>query len=704
MLPVYSVWIEIQANKAIIADAEKFRAAMRRCARAGMDAVLLSVRDTSGFALYPSRLAPHYSQYDSTFAPGTDYLRQCLEICRQEGVDLYAALDVFAGGNRNHPRPEMPALEHPEWQTQVYGLDERGSPCIRPVMEAQGLRTVSSIDDFGELFLDPMNPEVQQYLLNLADELLEHYPVKGLVLDRVRYVGLCSDFGPRSRSAVEQIAGTSEGWPGSVYQIEDGKITPGPLFDAFRISRARCIHDFIEQISAHVHRFPERELLDYTGSWYPLYDQVGANWASARYVPREYGLNDTAAYQAAGYAHLVDNLLSGCYYPEITEEEAAQKPAYWYSVEGAARMAQQVVLGDTPVTAGLFLDQYRPQPQRITRAIQMCFAKTGRCMLFDLSYLEQDGWWPYAQRSAAFCPLTAQQLPALHELLKKTLPAEYDWGEERLKRVAVQDPAILPEGTLCLQTDTGRLLAAVVSKRFAPGAPPYGGAGCISMLLVDPDVQGRGWGSCLMRTAEQVMGEKGIHTIFLGQDVCNLFSGVPDPTPEKLAFFERRGYQMCVDEHYDLEADVTNDPLIDEFDAGGFDLYAAQPLVCDQEQQLFAFLQAEFPGRWLEEMKAFLEAGGNPAEIMVLRSQDGTVCGFCKITVQPAGRSGLGPIGISAEVRGHRLGEFLLQKSLLQLRALGAHKVCIDWTILKDYYGKFGFLPERTYRGGMKTC
>ena len=109
MLPGYSVWIEIQANKATISDARKFRTAMQHCAEAGVDAVLLSVRDTSGYVLYPSTLAPSYSEYDPTFAPGVDYLRQCLEICRQEGIALYAAMDVFVGGNRNDPRPEMPA-------------------------------------------------------------------------------------------------------------------------------------------------------------------------------------------------------------------------------------------------------------------------------------------------------------------------------------------------------------------------------------------------------------------------------------------------------------------------------------------------------------------------------------------------------------------------------------------------------------------
>lgn len=704
MLPVYSVWIEIQANKATIADAHQFRAAMRRCAQAGMDAVLLSVRDTSGFALYPSKLASHYSQYDPAFAPGVDYLKQCVEICREEGLALFAALDVFVGGNRNHPQPGMPALLHPEWQAQVYGLDAQGAPCVRPVMDAQGLQTVSSIDDFGELFLDPMHPEVQQYLLDLADELLERYPVAGLVLDRVRYVGLCSDFGPRTRAAVQRLAGDTEGWPESVYRIEEGRTVPGPLFDAFRTSRAECIHDFMERMSALVDRFPGRVLLDYTGSWYPLYDQVGANWASVRHVPEEYGLASIEKYQHAGYAHLVDNLLSGCYYPEITEQEAAHRPAFWYSVEGAARLAKQVILEDAPVTASLFLDQYRSQPRRIEQAIQMCFAQTGRCMLFDLSYLEQDGWWPHAQRSAALCPLTEEELPELHRLLQRTLPAQYDWGKARLEQVAVRDPALLPEGTLCLKTGDGRLLGAVVSKQFAPGEPPYGGAGCVSMLLVDPEIQNRGWGSCLLKAAEQIMRNRGIERIFLGQDVCNLFSGVPEPSLEKLDFFDKRGYQMCVDEHYDLEADVTDDPLIDSFDSTGFEPYMVEPLMHGQEQQLLDFLQAEFPGRWLEEIKDFLGSGGNPSELMVLRPHGGAVCGFCKIAVQPGGRSGLGPIGIAAGVRGRRLGELLLQRSLLQLRALGAHTVCIDWTILKEYYGKFGFLPERTYRGGMKTC
>ena len=49
---VYEVWIEIQANKKLISDSEKFREAMEKCKKAGMTGIILSVKDTSGFVLY----------------------------------------------------------------------------------------------------------------------------------------------------------------------------------------------------------------------------------------------------------------------------------------------------------------------------------------------------------------------------------------------------------------------------------------------------------------------------------------------------------------------------------------------------------------------------------------------------------------------------------------------------------------------------
>ena len=92
---VYEVWIEIQANKKLISDSVKFREAMEKCKKAGMTGIILSVKDTSGFVLYKSSLADHYSEFDGEFAADIDYAAECFKIIRELGMKCYAAFDVF---------------------------------------------------------------------------------------------------------------------------------------------------------------------------------------------------------------------------------------------------------------------------------------------------------------------------------------------------------------------------------------------------------------------------------------------------------------------------------------------------------------------------------------------------------------------------------------------------------------------------------
>ena len=427
MLPGYSVWIEIQANKATISDARKFRTAMQHCAEAGVDAVLLSVRDTSGYVLYPSTLAPSYSEYDPTFAPGVDYLRQCLEICRQEGIALYAAMDVFVAATETTPGRRCRHYGTRTGRRKCMGLDAAGKPCVCPVLQAGSLQTVSSIDDFGELFLDPMNPEVQQYLLDIAGEVLSRYPVQGLVLDRARYVGLCSDFGPLTRQAVEQLAGTAAGWPASGLPDSGRQGGAGTAFRCFPHQPGQGNPRVYGADASCVHRFPGVCCWDYTGSWYPLYDQVGANWALPGICRRNtvwHGRNSISR-RATHRWWII------CSPAAITRNHRAggtgQTRLLVQRGREPARLARQVVMGDTPVTAGLFLDQYRDAPARIAQAIQMCFAQTGRCMLFDLSY--RKGWLvAICTALYRFAAADRRGIACLHTLLQKALPQSYDLG------------------------------------------------------------------------------------------------------------------------------------------------------------------------------------------------------------------------------------------------------------------------------------
>ena len=216
----YDVWVEITANKEWILDAVKFEETMKKCRAVGMTGIILSVKDTTGFSLYPSQIAPHYSKYDKTFLPAYDYVKQCFSIIKNLGMKCYAAFDTFAAGNGKNPHPDMPGIKKDGFACEVYGLDADGKPVIRKQSAADHLHTVGSIDDFGEIFLNPGNEEVQAYVLALLKEFVDTYHPDGIVLDRVRYVGLSTDFSEQSRKKWEAYSGISdERWPEDMYPL-----------------------------------------------------------------------------------------------------------------------------------------------------------------------------------------------------------------------------------------------------------------------------------------------------------------------------------------------------------------------------------------------------------------------------------------------------------------------------------------------------
>ncbi|MBQ7866928.1 MAG: family 10 glycosylhydrolase [Clostridia bacterium] len=405
MVNNYFVWVEITANRELILEKERFAQAMQQCANCGIDSVILSIKDTSGFVLYPSQYAPHYSKYDERFLE-KDYLQQCLEIIHEKGMKIYASFDVFTEGNKRRKNPCMKGLTEKGWMCEVYGLDQDDKPVVQSVADEKPIQTIGSIDDFGEIFVNPANDEVVQYELCLIEEVMNRYEIDGIVLDRVRYVGLSSDFSQLSISKWKQASGIEgEVNLDDIYQLKkvngEIEIEYGKYFGSFNTFRAQLIHDFIRKVRKCVDNANKKiDFLDYTGSWYPLYYLMAANWASPEHLEVSYPATDAAEYAKTGYIRYVDRMLSGFYYEdvEIREAQEHQKPADWYSVEGSADIAYAVTKHEKPILGSLYLFQYKDDPANIQRAIDMCFRKSDGCMLFDLSYLVQNNWWKYAVR------------------------------------------------------------------------------------------------------------------------------------------------------------------------------------------------------------------------------------------------------------------------------------------------------------------
>lgn len=260
--------------------------------------------------------------------------------------------------------------------------------------------------------------------------------------------------------------------------------------------------------------------------------------------------------------------------------------------------------------------------------------------------------------------------------------------------------------------EDGKPAALLVTKLSDNSLPEYQNTAWISLLLTDAPFRRRGVASRLYLEAERRLREAGVRKIIVAGEMENFYSGIPDPDAASAGFFGEMGFTLNTEHHFDLVNDVSK---ID-FEACRVPLcgdpdYDTRPFRFSDMPALRRFFASEFPGRWEQEVVGYLEAGGNPAFLLVMAKGD-AVEGFCRVSVHHGTREAspyfggdwgsLGPIGVAESARGRGLGNRILRDSLRYLQRIGAHNVNIDWTILRGFYGQFGFEPWRTYLGAYK--
>jgi GNAT superfamily N-acetyltransferase len=292
--------------------------------------------------------------------------------------------------------------------------------------------------------------------------------------------------------------------------------------------------------------------------------------------------------------------------------------------------------------------------------------------------------------------------------------------EALFRQNTVLDPQFDAAGApLATDMSTGRTVGCCVAKVArepigADGLLPD--RGWISLIAVHPDYQRRGIGAALLRAGEAFLRAQRRPAAELGTDPAHFFPGVPDDTGAA-AFFEACGYTLR-GEAYDLHRslrDYRTPRTVTAALAENSDV-EVRPLAAGEESALDRFFEATFPGRWRYTMGRFLAAGGAIGDVMGV-VQGGAVRGFAMLfhprsrwigpsiawRENEAATGGLGPMGLSEELRGRGLGRVLLDRAMVHLASLGVQEMVIDWTILLDFYGQLGFVPYRRYRHGRRT-
>ncbi|MDQ7052461.1 MAG: family 10 glycosylhydrolase [candidate division KSB1 bacterium] len=199
----------IEANKA------RTRQILDNHKAANMNAVIWQVR-RFGNVYYPSSYEP-FGSAAGFKPPGYDPLAYAIEEAHKRGLEFHAWMNVFETRNLYQGSP---GAEHPEWICR----DQDGH--IMPAEVA---------------WLSPGLPEVREYLVNVAMEIVRNYDIDGLHLDFVRWNEHTS-----SQQSVQLAKRAQE------LGLPDGVITEEQLMELQQNAAGRFLYDVQHPYNAGV--------------------------------------------------------------------------------------------------------------------------------------------------------------------------------------------------------------------------------------------------------------------------------------------------------------------------------------------------------------------------------------------------------------------------------------------------------------------
>ena len=139
-----------------------------------IDKLFYQVR-SRGDALYNSQLVPKYEKLDSLFDP----LQYVLEQTSNMDLEVHAWFNTYILWSSENP---------PNNKSHLYYSCE---DCFEVDLNGKSDKSIKlnqfHSSDWEGLFLSPLNPKVNDYLLNLLLELINNYEIDGLHLDYLRY-------------------------------------------------------------------------------------------------------------------------------------------------------------------------------------------------------------------------------------------------------------------------------------------------------------------------------------------------------------------------------------------------------------------------------------------------------------------------------------------------------------------------------------
>lgn len=372
------LWIDASANFKYLANSKKNIANyLWKAKNAGFTDIVVDVRPTCGDVLFKSNIVAEIKKMGNITRTETwDYLGAFIEEAHKQSLKIHANLNTMVGGNLRDGGVVYRDAAKAAWLTHMY--------------YPSGIISIKADNASHAKFFNPVNPEVQNYVLSIFKELAQNYPsLDGIILDRARFNSIESDFSELTKKEFEKYIGqTINNFPSDIFTWSNNKIVPGKRYKKWLEFRVKNIYDFFEKVYNTIKSVNKNiKFGAYTGSWYSSYYNEGVNWASRKYDSSKYYNWATPEYKNFGYAALLDIYMTGAYGKKLygTSNE--------WSVEGAILNAQKVIMGDVSVCGSLYGLNFENKPQDAEEAVYICLTRADGLMFFDMIYLIMYDQW-----------------------------------------------------------------------------------------------------------------------------------------------------------------------------------------------------------------------------------------------------------------------------------------------------------------------
>lgn len=423
------MWVDAAANSFYVLNSkEGISEYVGQAADAGFTDLVVDVRGTNGDVLFRTdrvEQAEGFWQWKRDAEANTsryeycnneksfDYLQAWIDEGHARGIRIHAAMNTMVGGARTSNGLNTGMLfrdaSKRDWATTLNMPDNVASDGW--IDDEGGLMNMLDVSWIsGEMFLNPHNPEVQDFIVGLVTDLATNYQqLDGIILDRGRFLDHRSDFSDLTKEKFEEFIGeTVDNWPGDVMPFKATAVPTSSFpkhYKKWWEFRSKTMHDIVERASAAAHAANASiQFGCYVGAWYGSYYQNGVNWASPEFDPAvmpSYQVWANNDYKNTGYADLIDILILGCY----ASPENVYGSADW-TVQGFAANGMTRTMGACPLVIGGpdfggwptanygYVDSSKPSNpaefyhEAATNTVDACINACDGYFLFDIIHLQ----------------------------------------------------------------------------------------------------------------------------------------------------------------------------------------------------------------------------------------------------------------------------------------------------------------------------